>query len=71
MVAGFVFIIYRTIIFWDEIPGALDPDAVTPMALGIVGVLLLAGIVIGIYFWGRRREIRDAEAEERRTEKKS
>jgi uncharacterized membrane protein (DUF485 family) len=64
MLAGFVVIIFRTVAFWDEIPGPLDPAGRVPMVLGIVGMLVLASIVVGIYFRGRRQEIRDAEAEE-------
>jgi hypothetical protein len=66
LVGVFLFVAFQAFDFWNSIPGALNPNAVVPMTLGIVGSLVLAAIVIGIYFRGRRDEIREAEAEERR-----
>ena len=65
MLAGFVVILFRSIEFWNYIPGSLDPAGRVPMVLGIVGMLILAAIIVGVYFRGRQQEIRDAEAEER------
>ena len=45
--------------FWHDIPGLLDPAAVTPMVLGILFSLIVALLIIGVYFYGRRQEIRD------------
>ncbi|HEV2677684.1 MAG TPA: hypothetical protein VGV37_24350 [Aliidongia sp.] len=65
MLVGFIVIIFRAIAFWNYIPGSLDPAGRVPMVLGIVGMLVLASIIVGVYFHGRRQEISDAEAEER------
>jgi hypothetical protein len=64
MLVGFIVVTVRAIAFWNYIPGELDPAGRVPMILGITGMLILAAIVVGIYFRGRRQEIRDAEAEE-------
>lgn len=69
MLVGFIVIIFRAVAFWNYIPGDLDPAGRVPMVLGIVGMLVLAAIIVGVYFRGRRQEIRDAEAEEAKDRK--
>ncbi|HLZ66127.1 MAG TPA: hypothetical protein VKQ29_07840 [Aliidongia sp.] len=69
MLVGFIVIIFRAIAFWNYIPGSLDPAGRVPMVLGIVGMLILAAIIVGVYFRGRRQEIAEAEAEEARERK--
>ncbi len=54
--------------FWRDIPGLLDPAAVTPMLLGITFSLIVAMLIIGVYFYGRRQEIRDGAAKPDRTD---
>jgi hypothetical protein len=58
LIVGFFAIIFGAFGFWNDIPGSLDRDAVVPMILGILGTLILASIVIGIFLHGRRDEIR-------------
>jgi hypothetical protein len=69
MLIGFIAIFFRSIEFWNSIPGDLDPAGRVPMVLGILGMLVLAAVIIGVYFRGRRQEIKDAEEEERRDQK--
>jgi hypothetical protein len=69
MLVGFVIIAIRSIEFWNYIPGSLDPAGRVPMVLGITGMLVLASIIVGVYFRGRRQEIAEAEAEERAEKK--
>jgi len=65
LLVGFVVVIFRVVAFWNLVPGSLDPAGWLPMILGIGGMLILAAIIIGGYFRGRRQEISDAEDEER------
>ncbi len=44
--------------FWFGMQGDLDPAAVIPMILGIVLSLVLGGVVVGIFLYGRQKEIR-------------
>ncbi|MBX3453518.1 hypothetical protein [Ferrovibrio sp.] len=43
--------------FWFGMQQDLDPAAVIPMILGVVLSLVLGGIVVAIFLYGRRQEI--------------
>lgn len=47
--------------FWQGMPFGLDGAATVPMTLGILFSLAVGGAVVGIYLYGRRKEIDDAE----------
>lgn len=47
--------------FWQGMPFGLDDAATVPMVLGILFSLAVGGAVVGIYLYGRRKEISDAE----------
>ena len=43
--------------FWGGMSHALDPAAVVPLILGVLFSLVVGGIVVGIFLYGRRKEI--------------
>lgn len=47
---------YLSIDMWGGMSAALDPAAVVPMILGIAFSLVVGGIVVGIFLYGRFRE---------------
>lgn len=47
--------------FWNGMQAELDPAATVPMILGIALSLVVGAIVVGVYFYGRRREIAESE----------
>lgn len=47
--------------FWHGMPFDFDPAATVPLILGVTFSLVVGGIVVGVYLYGRRKEIRDAE----------
>ncbi len=51
---GAAFMAWR---FWFGMEHDLDPAAITPMILGVVLSLVLGGAVVGIFLYGRQKEI--------------
>lgn len=49
--------------FWQGMPFGLDDAATVPMVLGILFSLAVGGAVVGIYLYGRRKEIDDASGD--------
>jgi hypothetical protein len=43
--------------FWNGMPGDLDPAAITPMIIGVSFSLVVGAVVVGIFLYGRRKEI--------------
>ncbi len=52
---GAAFMAWR---FWFGMEHALDPAAILPMILGVVLSLVLGAFVLGIFLYGRQKEIR-------------
>ena len=47
--------------FWQGMPFGLDDAAVVPLILGVALSLGVGGAVVGVYLYGRKKEIDDAE----------
>lgn len=47
----------KAVWFWNDMETDLDPAATVPMILGILFSLVVGALVIGVYFYGRRREV--------------
>lgn len=43
--------------FWGGMSHGLDPNAVLPLILGVGFSLVVGAIVVGIFLYGRRKEI--------------
>lgn len=43
--------------FWFGMEGDLDPAAILPLVLGVLFSLVVGGIVVGVFLYGRRQEI--------------
>ncbi|MEK9971050.1 MAG: hypothetical protein VW600_18090 [Ferrovibrio sp.] len=50
--------VYMATRFWFGMRGDFDPAATWPLIWGVVLSLVLGGIVVGIFLYGRRKEIR-------------
>lgn len=53
--------IYMALNFWTGMRADFDPAATWPMIWGVLLSLVLGGIVVGIFLYGRRKEIREEE----------
>lgn len=45
--------------FWHNMATEFDPAATWPLIWGVLFSLLLGGVVVGIFLYGRSKEIRD------------
>jgi hypothetical protein len=61
MAGAFVFAAAMAFDFWHGMPFDFDPAATVPLILGVLFSLIVGGAVVGVYFYGRRREIRDED----------
>lgn len=52
---------YMALRFWTGMRADFDPAATWPLIWGVLLSLVLGGIVVGIFLYGRRREIRGEE----------
>ena len=57
LIGAFLGAIVMSVRFWTGMGAELEEAAVIPMTLGILLSLILGGIVVGIYLYGRRQEI--------------
>jgi len=60
MVGAFIAAAGMALDFWQGMPFGLDEAATVPMILGILFSLAVGGTVVGVYLYGRRKEVRDA-----------
>ena len=60
MVGALVTAIGMAFDFWQGMPFALDDAATVPLILGVAFSLAVGGAVVGVYLYGRRKEV-DAE----------
>jgi H+/Cl- antiporter ClcA len=49
---------YMALRFWTNMRADFDPAATWPLIWGVLLSLVLGGIVVGIFLYGRRKEIR-------------
>lgn len=47
--------------FWTGMEADFDPAATWPLIWGVLLSLVLGAIVVGVFLYGRRKEIRDEE----------
>lgn len=52
---------YMAIRFWTGMRADFDPAATWPLIWGVLLSLVLGGIVVGVFLYGRSKEIRDEE----------
>ena len=57
LVGALIGAIVMAVRFWGGMSHALDPAAVVPLILGVLFSLIVGGIVVGIFLYGRRKEI--------------
>lgn len=61
LVGALVGAILKAFDFWHGMKADFDPAATWPLILGVALSLVLGGIVVGVFLYGRRKEIRDEE----------
>jgi len=61
LVGALIGAILKAFDFWYGMGVDFDPAATWPLILGVAFSLVLGGIVVGIFLYGRRKEIRDEE----------
>lgn len=61
LVAALLGAVWMAVRFWTGMRADFDPAATWPLITGVTFSLVLGGIVVGIFLYGRRREIRDSE----------
>lgn len=54
--------IFMALRFWHGTSAGFDPAASWPLFWGVTFSLVLGGIVVGIFLYGRQREIRGEES---------
>ncbi|WP_300296304.1 hypothetical protein [Ferrovibrio sp.] len=47
--------------FWTGMEADFDPAATWPLIWGVLLSLVLGAIVVGVFLYGRRKEIRDGQ----------
>ncbi len=52
---------YMALRFWTGMRADFDPAATWPLIWGVLLSLVLGGAVVGVFLYGRRKEIRDEE----------
>lgn len=57
LVGALIGAIVMAIRFWGDMSHGLNPNAVVPLILGVMISLVVGGIVVGIFLYGRRKEI--------------
>lgn len=57
LVGALIGAVVMAIRFWGGMSHALDPAAVVPLILGVLFSLVVGGVVVGIFLYGRRKEI--------------
>lgn len=57
LIGALVGAVIKVFDFWGGMSHALDPAAVVPLILGISLSLVVGGVVVGIFLYGRRKEI--------------
>lgn len=57
LIGALIGAIVMAVRFWGGMSHALDPAAIVPLILGVLFSLVVGGIVVGIFLYGRRKEI--------------
>lgn len=53
--------IYMALRFWTGMRADFDPAATWPLIWGVLLSVVLGGLVVGVFLYGRSKEIRDEE----------
>jgi H+/Cl- antiporter ClcA len=53
--------VFKAFNFWHDMNADFDPAATWPLIWGVLLSLVLGGIVVGVFLYGRRKEIRGEE----------
>ena len=53
--------VFKAFNFWHGMGVDFDPAATWPLILGVGLSLVLGGIVVGVFLYGRRKEIKGEE----------
>lgn len=57
LVGALIGAIFMALRFWGGMSHGLDPNAVMPLILGVLFSLVVGGIVVGIFLYGRAKEV--------------
>ncbi len=53
--------VYMALRFWTNMQADFDPAATWPLIWGVLLSLVLGALVVGVFLYGRRKEIRDED----------
>ena len=57
LVGALIGAVVMAIRFWGGMSHGLDPAAIVPLILGVLFSLVVGGVVVGIFLYGRHKEV--------------